>query len=312
MSKLFKRYCRLTIAEGKENQKAIDFSRFRLTFVVNQTAEGKPRSAEIKIYNVNSETVSRIRQEGQKVILEAGYEENHAVIFQGELIQRYRMAGESQNDTLLKIVAKTNDQAHTYAVVNASVPAGASPVDIHETILSGYAPYGVVKGYLPELSAMKLPRGKVLFCPAKDAMTGFCKTHRLQFNYLDKGLACVPVDGIFPGQPFVLNERTGLIGTPQMSIDGLTVTSLLRPEIRMDTTLQIENDTVLYDHSSEDVRENPTEKNRKQQNSLDVNGIYKVISLVHTGDTYGTSWHSKMICVAANPSQTDTAGKGRN
>ena len=66
MSKLFKRYCRLTIAEGKENQKAIDFSRFRLTFVVNQTAEGKPRSAEIKIYNVNSETVSRIRRKDKK------------------------------------------------------------------------------------------------------------------------------------------------------------------------------------------------------------------------------------------------------
>ena len=185
-------------------------------------------------------------------------------------------------------------------------------MDIHETILSGYAPYGVVKGYLPELPAMQLPRGKVLFCPAKDAMSGFCRTHRLQFNYLDTGLSCVPVDGTFPGQPFVLNERTGLIGTPQMSINGLTVTSLLRPEIRMDTTLQIENDSILYENSSEGLRENSADTNRKQQDTLDVNGVYKVISLVHTGDTYGTSWHSKMICVAVNPSETGTSGRGGN
>lgn len=127
MSVLYKRYCRLTIAEGKENTKAIDFSAFRVSFTISQSLKGEPRSANIRIYNVNSETVSRIRQEGQKVILEAGYESNHAIIFQGDLIQRYRTKAESGNDTCLIILASTADQAHSYAVVNASLPAGASP-----------------------------------------------------------------------------------------------------------------------------------------------------------------------------------------
>ena len=61
MSVLYKRYCRL-IAEGKENTKAIDFSAFRVSFTISQSLKGEPRSANIRIYNVNSETVSRIQQ----------------------------------------------------------------------------------------------------------------------------------------------------------------------------------------------------------------------------------------------------------
>lgn len=313
MSILYKRYCRLTIAEGKENTKAVDFSAFRVSFAITQSLKGEPRSATIRIYNVSRETVSRIRQEGQKVILEAGYESNHAIIFQGELIQRYRTKAESGKDICLIILASTADQAHSYAVVNASLPAGASPADIHQTILSEYSRYGVKKGYVPELAGTKLPRGKVMFCPAKDAMTTFCRTHRLQYSYLDSGLACVPVKETFPGKPFVLNERTGLVGTPEMSIDGLKVTSLLRPEIRLDTTLQIESDSVFYDESygSQKKEDSKKKAGQKQSDAFDVDGVYKVISLTHKGDTYGKSWYSEMNCVAANPSKTGSSATGK-
>ena len=313
MSVLYKRYCRLTIAEGKENTKAIDFSAFRVSFTISQSLKGEPRSANIRIYNVNSETVSRIRQEGQKVILEAGYESNHAIIFQGDLIQRYRTKAESGNDTCLIILASTADQAHSYAVVNASLPAGASPVDVHQAILSEYARYGVEKGYVPELAQTKLARGKVLFCPAKDAMTTFCRTHQLQYSYLDTGLACVPVKETCPGKPFLLNERTGLVGTPEMSIDGLKVTSLLRPEIRLDTTLEIENDSIFYDESygSQKKEYNKKKTKQKQNDTFDVDGVYKVISLTHKGDTYGKAWYSEMNCVAANPSKTGSSATAK-
>ena len=211
---------------------------------------------------------------GQKVILEAGYESNHAII-QGDLIQRYRTKAESGNDTCLIILASTADQAHSYAVVNASLPAGASPVDVHQAILSEYARYGVEKGYVPQLAQTKLARGKVLFCPAKDAMTTFCRTHQLQYSYLDTGLACVPVKETFPGKPFLLNERTGLVGTPEMSIDGLKVTSLLRPEIRLDTTLEIENDSIFYDESygSQKKEDNKKKTTQKQNDTFDVDGV---------------------------------------
>lgn len=310
MSVLYKRYCRLTIAEGKENSKAIDFSAFRVSFTISQSLKGEPRSAKIQIYNVNIETFSRIRQEGQKVILEAGYEGNHAIIFQGDLIQRYRTKAESGNDTCLIIMASTADQAHSYAVVNASLPAGASPADIHQSILSEYGRYGVAKGFVPELAQTKLTRGKVMFCPAKDAMSTFCRTHQLQYSYLDTGLACVPVRETFPGKPFVLNERTGLIGTPEMSLDGLKVTSLLRPEIRLDTTLQIENNSIFYDESYGTRKEGAEKKKKsgqKQGDVLDVDGVYKVISLTHKGDTFGKNWYTEMNCVAANPSKTGNA-----
>ena len=117
----------------------------------------------------------------------------------------------------------------------------------------------------------------------------------------------------FPGKPFLLNERTGLVGTPEMSIDGLKVTSLLRPEIRLDTTLEIENDSIFYDESygSQKKEDNKKKTTQKQNDTFDVDGVYKVISLTHKGDTYGKAWYSEMNCVAANPSKTGSSATAK-
>ena len=142
MSKLYKRFCRLVVAEDSRNEMAVDFSLFRVVFSITNMVSGAPPTADIRIYNVSDDTVSRIRQEGQKVILEAGYEESRAVIFQGDLVQRYKgTVGDKEDfrlDSILQIVARTNDKAHTYAMINTSLPAGADASRLAKRILDEY------------------------------------------------------------------------------------------------------------------------------------------------------------------------------
>ncbi len=325
MSKLYKRFCKLVIAEESKNRMAVDFSQFRVVFSVTNTLSGAPPTADIRIYNVSDDTVSRIKQEGQKVILQAGYEENNATIFQGDLVQRYKgmvivtpgAAEDSRLNSVLQIIARTNDKAHTYGMINTCLPAGANAGRLAKSILDEYAKYGLKPGALPDLPPAKLTRGKVFYRPLKKALDDFCRTYGLQSCYYGDELGVVPVDKTFNEKPIVLNGKTGLIGTPVMSIAGLKVKTLMRPEIRLNSTLQIANSDILFDDTNKPQASSGTAEKKdtgKQdsgqqpasKNAVDVNGLYKIVSITHKGDTRGNDWFMEMVCTAANPTGTDS------
>ncbi len=321
MSKLYKRFCKLVIAEDSKNRMAVDFSQFRVVFSVTNTLSGAPPTADIRIYNVSDDTVSRIKQEGQKVILQAGYEENNATIFQGDLVQRYKgtvTAGEDLRlNSVLQIVARTNDKAHTYGMINTCLPAGANAGHLAKSIMDEYAKYGLKPGVLPDLPPARLTRGKVYYRPLKKALDDFCRTYGLQSCYYGDELGVVPVDKTFNEKPIVLNGKTGLIGTPVMSISGLKVKTLMRPEIKLNSTLQIANGDILYDDTNKPQASSGTQEKKdtdkkdsgQQQagkNAADVNGLYKIVSITHKGDTRGNDWYMEMVCTAANPTGSES------
>ena len=329
MSKLYKRFCRLVVAEDSRNEMAVDFSQFRVVFSITNMVSGAPPTADIRIYNVSDDTVSRIRQEGQKVILEAGYEESRAVIFQGDLVQRYKgTVGDKEDfrmDSILQIVARTNDKAHTYAMINTSLPAGADASRLAKRILDEYGKYDIKPGKIPDLSGAKLTRGKVYYGPLKSVLDNFCRTHELQSCYYGDELSVIPVKETFGEAPVVLNEKTGLIGKPVMSISGLKVKTLMRPEIKLNTTLQIANSDIVYDSSNNTTanassgtgqkaasagKTEGTEKDAAK-NTVDVNGLYKIVSITHKGDTRGNDWYMEMVCTAANPTEKQSGSSDK-
>ncbi len=325
MSKLYKRFCKLVIAEESKNRMAVDFSQFRVVFSVTNTLSGAPPTADIRIYNVSDDTVSRIKQEGQKVILQAGYEENNATIFQGDLVQRYKgtvivtpgAAEDSRLNSVLQIIARTNDKAHTYGMINTCLPAGANAGHLAKSIMDEYAKYGLKPGVLPDLPPARLTRGKVYYRPLKKALDDFCRTYGLQSCYYGDELGVVPVDKTFNEKPIVLNGKTGLIGTPVMSISGLKVKTLMRPEIRLNSTLQIANGDILYDDTNKPQASSGTQEKKDtdkkdsgqqpaSKNAVDVNGLYKIVSITHKGDTRGNDWYMEMVCTAANPTGSES------
>ena len=213
MSKLYKRFCRLVVAEDSRNEMAVDFSQFRVVFSITNMVSGAPPTADIRIYNVSDDTVSRIRQEGQKVILEAGYEESRGVIFQGDLVQRYKgTVGDKEDfrlDSILQIVARTNDKAQTSAMINTSLPAGADASRLAKRSLDEYGKYDIKPGKIPDLSGAKLTRGKVYYGPLKSVLDNFCRTHELQSCYYGDELSVIPVKETFGEAPVVLNRKAG-------------------------------------------------------------------------------------------------------
>lgn len=306
------RYCRLTIStesvEGKNEQmiQAIDLSEFRIRFLVDQACVGRPTTAEITVYNLAKSTIDlipgptnqEIRNQNILVTLEGGYQSNHAIIFQGELW--WKTTGrENETDTSMTLVCASGSRNQCYAVVNASIPKGATQQDILNIVAKSMTEKGVSVANKPTLMATKLPRGKVIYKMTKDAMQGLADTNNFDWYIGTNGLVTVPKDSSFDPntEAIALNVTSGMVGRPKLTTLGVNVDCLMNPLIEVGTIIQINNGQITrenYDTTMGAVRENYHRTDLYEA----ADGFYRVIARQHIGDTRGNDWYTSLICVA--------------
>lgn len=311
MARQYKRYCKLIVPKDGSNDQAFDFSQYRIVFDIDQAYTGQPCTAYIKVYNVPADIINQIKQESQTLILDAGYVDHHAIIFKGQLIQRYR-GRDNETDTYLQMVATTGDVAHNYGVINVSLQAGATPDDVYEAIAAEYQRYGMGTGYKPTLPNTKLPRGKVIYKPSKEVIADFAKTHSMQWSYEDNRLIFVPVKGTLDNDPLEINQSTGMIGLPVMTIGGLNISMLLRPEVRLGSKIKVNNSDIQYTPDSGAYGDMVNNDFKSQELTTDPDGMYKVVSRIHTGDTRGNVWQTDLICEGINSTLAPITGAAIN
>lgn len=304
------RYFRLVVATDGDNQQAVDLSEFRCKFNISQAVIGKPCTAEITVYNVSAETVNKlgvgtneVSDKGLKVIVEAGYQNNHGIIFQGDLWWK-SVGRESETETFMRLVAATGDRAKQYAVVNVSVAKGATQREIFDQVAASMRAKGVdVKDISVPFMDTRLPRGKVLFRMASDAMNGIADTNNFDWGYGTEGLVAIPKDPTYdPNERVVvLNPETGMIGRPMLDEDGLSLQALLNPHLEIGSLIQIDNASVQRNSYDTTVSEGAVTKNMAVTDDfLSADGIYRVISREHVGDTRGNDWYTNLIVVGVS------------
>ena len=306
------RYCRLTVTtegvtgENEHEIEAIDLSEFRIKFLVDQACVNKPTTAEITVYNVSKSTIDKIpaptnqatRDKNIIVTLEGGYQSNHAIIFQGELW--WKTTGrENETDTYLTLVCASGSRNQNYAVVNASIPKGATQQDILNIVAKSMSDKGVSVANKPTLMATQLPRGKVIYKMSRDAMQGIADTNNFDWYIGTNGLVAVQKDNSFDPntEAIVLNATSGMVGRPKLTTIGVDVECLMNPLIDVGTIVQINNGQIIrenYDTTMGAVRENYHRTNLYEG----ADGFYRVIARQHVGDTRGNDWYTSLICVA--------------
>ena len=307
------RYFRLIVATDGRNDEALDLSDFRVTFNISQAMVGKPCTADIKVYNVSQETVDKIEvptnavvgSKRLKVIIEAGYQEDHSMIFEGDLW--WKSTGrENSTDTYMQLVAATGDRAHQYAVVNASIPKGATQEQIFDTVAQAMKEKGVSVTKRPDFMDGQLPRGKVLYAMGSSAMQGLASTNGFEWGYGAGGIVTIRKDQTYDRneEVIVLNAGSGLIGRPTVTVDGVEALCLLQPRIDLGSLIQIDNATIqkggVYDTSYKaDLMANISVTDAM----LSADGLYRVLGREHFGDTRGNDWYTKIICSGVHAAQ---------
>lgn len=289
------------IAFGADGN-GIDLSDLRIKFSVKRSDTMTPNVADIIVYNVAEETAKQLQnlKTFSRIILQAGYEPNFGVIFQGN-IKQVIVGRESATDTFVEFIAGDGDRAYNFAICNSTLESGATQLDQVQTAIRAMGPKGVNTGHLGDFPAEQLPRGKAFFCNAREVLRDAAQTTQKTWSIQDEKVTFIGKKTYLPGERVIITSKTGMIGTPQQTNEGVNVKCLLNPMIKIGGRVQLDNASIARFKINLSVPNSPA----NIPAPLTADGVYYVLVAEHTGDTRAVEWYTNLIClnvdVTTNP-----------
>ena len=305
MTLQWKRNCKLTIQIDANEPKALDLSQFKIVFNVGQATNEQPKAAEIYIYNLSASTMNLLagvdsQKINTQVILECGYGSELSVVFKGRVFQ-YRRGRDNPTDTWLCVLAISGDAVQNDALVNQSIPAGTSKNEVSNILVSETNKYGLVTGEIANISEQQYPRGRVFFGSLHDSIQQFGKENNIDFDYSDDVINSINKLGFSVEPVQVLTPKTGMVGMPQLTSEGLTVKCLLNPKLKRKGRIQVDMSnlqTESYDIGYSGQQVDQPYKNPKLATNAE--GMFIIQAIEHSGDTRGDEWYTHLVCTAIN------------
>jgi hypothetical protein len=288
--KQFGRHVDLFLADAAG--KGLNFAKLRINFYVKKEDSSAPNTARIKIYGVAQDTVARIKKEFTEIILQAGYEENYGIIFRGN-IKEVRTGRENGVETFVEISAGDGDAGYAYGTINKTLSAGARQNDIVNAAMIGEP------GYIPDLGGEKLPRGKVMYGMKRDVLRASASSTDTTWSIQDGKMQFLPLTGLLPGQALVLNSKTGLIGTPEQTTEGVKGKCLLNPMLKIGSRLVIDEKDVASIKLQ--TKEKQDQKD-KEPAKIAADGQYRLLKVEYKGDTHANDWFAEFVCLDVDAS----------
>ena len=152
----------------------------------------------------------------------------------------------------------------------------------------------IVGNLTPKLSQNKNPRGKTFFGNVRKYIKDIASDNNTQwFMKTVDGksvMEMTSLDDEFKGVVQFISPDTGLIGTPQQVSQGVLFRTLLNP------TIQVQNPPQVIAIDQQLIRQMKINYGGLAMD-LDQDGRYKVIRVVHSGDTRGNEWYTDVVCV---------------
>jgi hypothetical protein len=309
---LYGRNYRVIVAD-KEN-KALDVSDLHCIFRVRKTYANSPNICECALYNLAPGTEKTLIEDGQRLIIEAGYDskkfieektakekttrhsryQRYGVIFDGDVFQAIREL-EDGVSYKLTMQAIDGDKFNYGNKINVTLPINSSPRAIIGAIAkSARVPIETGK-VSADLSAQRLPRGKVLFGDPKKYLDQVAGDNRATMWIEDGKLNVVKFTDPPPlGEAIVITPENGMVGAPRQTGGGVELRCLLDPRIKIAGLIKIDNEIV---RRVKVVFGQP-------QTMLDKDGIYTVSDVAHTGDSRGGDWYTDIRGVAMGAGRT--------
>jgi len=300
------------------NGTAVDLSPLHCKFSIKRSSGQTPNSAEVRVYNLSNETENSLKSmlapiaqnDGiltatrGNVTIQGGYDANFGVVFQGN-IKQIILGRESATDTFMDLICGDGDFAYNYAVVKGSI-GGNGITYTQEQILGQITgpmqPLGVTTNHvIPVSKKNPTARGRSYWGNARKHLRTFAQTNGLTWSIQNGEVSFVSQQGYAPGVAVVLTSKTGMIGTPQQTSQGVNVVCLMNPLISPGRAIKIDNKSIAglkidLGNPNSPVNVAPP---------LRADGVYTVLVVETTGDNRGIDWYSKLVCLSINASEAN-------
>lgn len=290
---LYGRRYRILIAS--KDGTALDVSNLRCTFKLTRSWTNFSELSTVSIYNLSVEHENRIISDADTVYIEAGYagKATYGIIYKGSIIQALREK-QSGTDYILTLLLANSSQFNNYSVLGVTVNSQANMRRVISEVATKAGNltntnYGMSLGKITDRSDnIKLPRGKVLFGKSSKILEQISTSLGSTLNVEDGKINIISPDLISSNTIFSIGPDSGLIGTPEQVENGVSLKTLLNPQFDLNSLFHIDNTiikTLAYNLGSSYV-------------PLDSQGIYRVIKIVHEGDTRGNEWFTNITALS--------------
>lgn len=256
-------------------------SPMQIEFRIDQTPNAMRSYAEITLYGLSAASRQAITQRFQKVRLTAGYVGSYGQIFIGE-IENVTM-GRTGAESFVRLYCQAG--ADKFGAVYVSRGFGANTPAL-EIILAVAETFGYPIEVVGDFS--QLPRAiKGYTIPPTGSqfeMDKLARSYGFRWFIENGQVTIIKHDATRPGAAFQFTAQNGLIGSPELAVDGVSIDVLLNPVIRPADQFTIEAVTgrasfhsIYYQRFAGLGR-----------------GLYRVASLQHEGSFYGDRWQTKL------------------
>lgn len=269
MTRLFGRSARIVIEtiELVVDPTALGSS-LDVAFSVERSLKPEPNTAEIQVWNLNEDHRARLEElERVPATIEAGYEEQTALLFSGSL--RTVFTVREGADLLTTLQSGDGEKEYQQSRVNLSIAPATPNTSVLEQITKAL---GISQGNLSTVSALLaaspplLPQGGVLSGSASQIMTRVTQSLGFEWSIQDGALQLLQVSAPLQGTAVLLTPNTGLVGSPSVDSEGiLTAQSLLIPDIFPGRLLVLESERL--------------------------SGNYRVEKCAYSGNTAAADWY---------------------
>ncbi len=284
---LYGRKYRVLVVDNNKGT-ALDVSQLRCKFNIQKTMMMQANYSTITIYNLSANTENSLITEGNRIVVEAGYEgEQYGVIFDGTVIQPIRDKQDGV-DYLLTLNCLDADGFLNGGVVNFSLLKGQTHRDVVNNLVSKAKVSTFAGNLSKDLDNVQLLRGKVCFGLAKDIMSQIAKTQGGTFYMEDGAVNIIKMTDLPTDEIIELSPSSGLIGVPAQTEYGVSGKCLLNPRVKVNSLIHIDN-SLIHDMQAQI---------KQVIRSLDNSGIYRVIQVNYNCDTRGDEWFSEFQTVS--------------
>lgn len=271
---LFGRTASLTIWSAKPDafftiaSNAIVVDELRFTFTITKSLGKEPNKCDAVIYNLSEATRHELENKPLIARLEAGYAGKTARLFEGDL--RWAMSEIDGTDWQTKLQIADGDRAINYGRASRTHAPGVSVLTVAKEAAASMGitfptSFAGAKGMLDQFAS-----GAVLQGPSHLEMDRLLKPRGLTWSIQDGQMSVFDDSDRTPRGAIVVDEATGgMVGSPSYGPPGkkgeapvLTVKMLLRAEAKCGGQM--------------DVR------------AREVQGVFKIKKVTHTGDNFGT------------------------
>jgi len=277
-----------------------DISELHCIFNIEKTMSSTPNKSTLQIYNLAPKTRNSIIS-GKRVTVEAGYEqEQYGLIYDGDVVVVVN-SGINGIDKLTQVIAQDGDLFLNNEFINVSYSSGQKSIEYFEQAVGSVG--GETDSVTDEAKDAVLPRGKVMFGNTSDYMRQFAKNEDALFFIDDGKINLVKAADPPRGEIVSLSPSSGLVGTPELSEDGIRGKCLLNPMFKLNGLVHIDNSHV-------ELSTGYSLAANVSGGGLST-GIYKIIQFTHTGDTRGNDWYTDFVGIA-QPGMEPVTGASYN